>query len=177
MKCPNCGKDVTDGQSYCNACGSVLYGPRNVNLKNPGKVAGSDQSNDISSITGIDINSLSFDTGADDYYSQPEKPKKEKKKKNKTKKSSNLSMYIFISVILVLCVICVILFINNSKLKKEQPTTSSKKCEKTECKCPNKEVQSCVQGFYGLAGYYAFQAPNNWRYSEVTGGSALTNDT
>lgn len=171
MNCPNCGKEVSEGQSYCNSCGGVLYGPRNINLNNPGKAAGSEQSNDISSITGIDINSLN-DIGITYEPLEVEKASDKKDKKKKGGAKSSVSTIIFILVIFILLTACVILFVTNRKLK-AGTSCEEKKCPETK----TKYVASCAEGYYGLAGYYAFMTPNTWRYSEIDGGSALTNDT
>lgn len=181
MNCPNCGRPVSDGQSYCNSCGGVLYGPRNINLNNPGKAAGSEQSNDISSITGIDINSLTKDIGLDNnqFNEEPVEPVKQKKSKKEKKERKHSSKglgssIIFIIVIAVLLITCIILFLANYNLRKnnENPKEESKKCKK----CEN-SIATCAEGIYGIAGYYAFQAPSDYRFGEILGGSAIKSET
>lgn len=180
MRCPNCGKEISDGQSYCNACGSVLYGPRNVNLNNPGKAVGSAQSNDISSITGIDINSLRMDIGDDvNYNSNYEEP--EVKKEHK-KLSISVGTLVFVIVIALLLGVTIYLFITNSRLKKGLvPGDCPSQKENGNTTLGENITKKYVTGYYALSGCYAFMTPNNWRYSEVgqdenTCYTALTND-
>lgn len=165
MKCPSCGKEVNENTSYCPSCGSSLYGPRSINLSDLG---GSEtiQSNNIESITGIDINDISPIQGPieDSKTSKKVKEKKVKVPKNRSSKKIDFGTIIFLVIIAALLALCIYLFVENKKLKNsDKPLVT-----------PPEET-SCVEGYYGLTNSYTFLMPDNWIYTQTSNELVITN--
>ena len=156
MKCPSCGKEVSENKSYCDGCGSSLYGPRSINLNDLGGGSNTIQSNNIKSITGIDINDI-----APIQNSGPAPVKRKKEKKYKAPKQGgvniNIGTIIFLLVIACLLIVCIYLFIQNKKLKEEQKPLVTPPA-----------ASECIEGYYGITSTYAFLLPENWIYSQTS---------
>ncbi|MBQ6841232.1 MAG: zinc ribbon domain-containing protein [Bacilli bacterium] len=175
MKCPSCGNEVTENNNYCNKCGSSLYGPRSINLNDIGQGVNIAQSNNIQSITGIDINDLApgpqGTVQSNDFSpNKNEKKKRIKEKRDKEPIKINLGTLIMVIVIVVLLGLSLVLYSQNNKLK----VAGSKPCE-TIPTCG--EEGECIQGIYGITSAYTFVMPSDWIYTQTANEAVLTNGT
>lgn len=163
MKCPNCGHEVNENMSLCSNCGNSLYGPRSINLSDVGGGNNTIQSNNITSITGIDINDIT------PVQTKPQKNTKNSKIKmpkiDKGKFTLDFSTIIFIIIVVVLLSVCISLFVQNNKLKELGGTIVN----------PPVNNESCVEGYYGLTSTYSFLLPENWIYSQTANEVVVTN--
>ena len=163
MKCPSCGKEVRDNMSYCDGCGALLYGPRSISLNDLGGGNNTIQSNNIKSITGIDINDLT-PVGPNHFPEIKTQEENKKKKIPKGDKKINIGTIIFLIVIGVLLAFCIYLFVQNNQLKNvDTPLVTPPVAE------------HCIEGYYGLTNSYAFLLPDNWIYTQTENEVVLTN--
>ena len=166
MKCPSCGKNVQENASYCNSCGAALFGPRSIDLNDLGGGKNTFQSNNITSITGIDINDIT--PVQNKKVEKPIKPRENNVKipKDLPSKDVNIGTIILLLVIASLLALSIYLFLENRKLKKvETPPLVTPPV-----------VVDCVKGYYGLTNAYSFLLPNNWIYSQTASEVVLTNE-
>ncbi|MBE6147895.1 MAG: zinc ribbon domain-containing protein [Firmicutes bacterium] len=166
MKCPNCGKEVNESLSLCDGCGTSLYGPRSINLN---ELGGNNtiQSNNITSITGIDINDIApIQSPPINNNSFSLNDKNQKKEKSDLK--INMGTILFLIVIAVLLILSVYLFLQNRKLLEENNNQSP-------IVTPPAQNVDCVEGYYGLTSAYSFLLPDNWIYSQTANEVVLTN--
>ena len=167
VKCPSCGKEVSENKSYCDKCGSTLFGPRSIDLKDLGGGKNTIQSNNIKSITGIDINDITpvQNTGA--YSNNKLNDKKEKIKIKKEKQPKKMGTIVMMIIIAGLLGICVYLFLENRKL-------GSLIVEPPENTTPPVQTE-CIEGIYGITDLYNFYLPDNWVYSKKANEVLISN--
>ena len=158
MKCPNCGIDNSNEQVYCSSCGASLYGPRSINLNSNDETKSQYKSNDIKKITGIDINDLPIGQNVVSTAPKNDKPKK--------KNLLSTSSLIFIFVIIILLILSIYLFTNNRRLSKTNNCPTTNKCVQL------KEAK----GIYGATSKFVFYLPKDFRYSESSNETILTNN-
>lgn len=168
VKCPSCGNEVPENNNYCNRCGASLYGPRSINLNDISKGGKVVQSNNIQSITGIDINELTTNSTSQNN-DKPESESKEKLSKKIKDKKSNINIsfgtIILVAVIIGLMAVSIMLYLQNQKLKKAGGNPNLM-CE---------EQVECIEGIYGITSNYSFLMPNDWLYTQANNETILTN--
>jgi len=160
MKCPSCSREVNEDKKYCDFCGASLFGPRSINLNNMTgrntigtKNVGPVQSNNIKSITGIDINEIA-------PVLPPEPAKKEnvftKFATNNKFNKKTLKIILIVFFLLVTLGVCVYLLVDNINMRNNQ-----KVCE----------AVSNVDGYYSMTNNYTFLIPKEYAYQ--SSGSEL----
>lgn len=162
MKCPNCNKNVSDNTGFCPSCGGSLFGPRSIDLNSVGG-KNTIQSNNIKSITGIDINDIA------PVRNEEVKRKVHNRKPIKPKRTSSVKVNLpwgiisLILIIIALIILCISLYMNNKNVGND--------CEKPIVNTPSE----CVKGIYALTSKYAFMLPDKWLYSETANESIASN--
>lgn len=157
MKCPNCGKETSNEKDYCTSCGYALYGPQSI-LLNDTEINNNINKNNINSITGIDINSISQNTSA---YTPENRPSFEPEKKDDDpnyyapeKKNSSLDFKWIIIIILLGTIILLVFLLINSK-DDSKPSLSK----------PNDDpVQKVYEGYKVTTTTYSFDLPKEYEY-------------
>ena len=172
MKCPSCGNEVPENNNYCNRCGASLYGPRSIDLNDISKGGTVIQSNNIQSITGIDINELAAASTSKNKERHTSETKEKISKKIKEKKEHiklvNVSFgtIVLVAVIIGLMAVSIMLYLQNQKLKKAG-TNPNLMCE---------EQTECIEGIYGITSNYSFVMPSDWLYTQSNNETILTNE-
>lgn len=162
MKCPSCSREANENNKYCDFCGASLFGPRSIDLSTSNigtNNVGQFHSNNIKSITGIDINEIApvrpVVEDKKDY--SPKRPRN--KKKNKS--DSNVLVILLIIAVVVLTILCIVLFIVN--LKGNDNKSSGKQ-------------NFNIEGIYGVSSNYMFYLPDEYLYHSSSNELIIYND-
>lgn len=160
MICPGCNKNVEDGKEFCDNCGTALFGPKSILLNEP-ELNTSMNKNNISSITGIDIKSIS--NNASVYTPLTSNVNNHETGASNEKKVKKFDIKNIILVIMSLVLIALVAYIFFRKDTKECEVCKEpvcKPCPTVDNKVPN------TNGYKVSTSKYTFEIPTGAIYSE-----------
>ena len=156
MVCPKCGKNTSDYKDFCEHCGAALIGLQSIYLNEPNPNHKIDKNN-ISSITGIDINKISQSTSAFNDFNVSMADTSDSRKKADVK--------IKVDFKLILLFILMLIIFGLSIYIMKRP--SNKLASSNNDKCENKVVtEEKYIGIKVSTAYYNFTTPDGYEYSE-----------
>ncbi len=158
MVCPKCGKSTSDNKDFCDHCGAALIGPQSIYLNEPNFNHKIDKNN-ISSITGIDINEINQSTSAfSDFHVSMEDTNSDNEK---SKAKIKIDFKLILLFILMLIIFGLSIYII-TRPSSNNMSTNSKKCDNTF-----KTVTEYI-GHKVTTSNYTFTIPDGYDYSENT---------
>lgn len=162
MVCPKCGKNTSDNKDFCDHCGAALVGPQSIYLNEPNSSQKIDKNN-ISSITGIDINEISQSTSAFSDFNMNMEDIDGSKKKTEIKLKVDFKLILlFVLILIIMALSIYIMKRPDSKDKGSTSTTPAEKCEDkvvTETKYIGHKVTTTD---------FTFTMPDGYEYNEHT---------
>ncbi len=163
MVCPKCGKNTPDNKDFCDHCGAALIGPQSIYLNEPNSSNKIDKNN-ISSITGIDINEISQSTSAFNDFNMSMQDIDGSK--NKTEIKIKVDFKLILLFILILIIMALSIYI--MKRPDDVSNTASSGSSNTE-KCEDKVVtETKYIGHKVTTTNYTFTMPDGYEYNEHT---------
>lgn len=163
MICPNCNKNVADDKEFCDSCGSALFGPKSILLNEP-ELNNSMNKNNISSITGIDINSISNNSSVYTPFTNNMNSQETGADNHKKNKKVDVKLIVMIIMLIVIgLLISYIMFFNG---KTNCPDTPQKECPT----CPTVDCKNNSTNSYVVStSPWSFELPQGAIYTETNG--------
>ena len=163
MVCPKCGKNTPDNKDFCDHCGAALIGPQSIYLNEPNSSHKIDKNN-ISSITGIDINEISQSTSAfNDFNMSMEDI-------DGSRKKTEIKIKVDFKLILLFVLILIIMALSIYIMKRPDDGGNTLSSGNTSSgKCDNKVVtETKYIGHKVTTTDYTFTMPDGYEYNEHT---------
>lgn len=162
MVCPNCGKNAADDKEFCDNCGTALFGPKSILLNEP-ELNDSMNKNNISSITGIDINSISNNASVYTPLTSNLNVHNTGVSDDKGKKNLDMKNIIMIVMFCIVVILVVYIFVRGNGQKCEV-------CKEATCEpCPAVDNKANTNTYKVSTTSYTFDLPNGAIYSEDNG--------
>lgn len=163
MICPKCGKNTSDNKDFCDHCGASLIRPQSIYLNEPNSSHKIDKNN-ISSITGIDINKISQSTSAFNDFNMSMEDIDGSKKKTEIKIKVDFKLILLFVLILIIMVLSIYIM-KRPDDKANNIVTNNTNNEQ----CDNNSASG--QKYIGhkvTTTNYTFTMPDGYEYNEHT---------